>query len=525
MMKLRKILAFLSASVLGASMLTIQPSTVSAANQADALPYTLRMVPERTSVSAEEVQNGDVTIRAAVYITGSVRNRFNSGTVKFESDSEHLYFSNIVTGDNGHRQETEQTYESSMGTFTTQLVPYCFGSYIERNGSYTSNSPMFTMNDYACDPIFGSTLTSAGPNQVTFTASYYEGIDTNGDGILERDEEKGRQTSTFVCDVDDSGTYSYEYIDQTSFLPKTVSATIPRYDPNTPVGETLPDANNRVVWVSGTSQLADGAAFFGKKSDEFPFFYVDLVIEQGTPCGVYHVDFLNDSDLTTGDACEFVNENNQNYSLNLAGTAISVGAETVEVTRAEMDEVAMYTADNTTPIRATDFASAIYGDITYADGTTVSNVEITDLVDCYGVTPQLLYEQQGQNQLYHSNNPLYCNGQVLRWKNSGETFSQPIVVAQKGDINFDGSVNTTDAFLILKYYSSISAGHSAQLYEGSLDEPYMENFAFFLADTDTCSKTGASDSMTLDTKDAFYVLLYYADVSAGGSPSWDSYIK
>lgn len=525
-MKANKLIALLSTSALAVALLFSQAMPTTAATEtADALPYTLKIVPERTSVSAEEVQNGDVVIPAAVYITGSTRNKFSSGTIKFESDSDSLYFTNVVTGDNGHRQETEQTYESTMGTFSTKLIPYCFGSYIERNSSYTSNSPMFTTNEYACDPIFGASLTSAGPNKITFSVSYYEGIDTNGDGILERDEEKGKLTKDYICDVDDNGTYSYEYIDQSSFTPKTVSATIPRYNPNTPEGEAIPDACNRVVWICGTSQLKDGASFFSKKSDEFPFFYVDLVIEKDTPCGMYNVNFLNNSNPNTGAACELISNDNKNYTLNLVGTSITVGAESISVTNAEKNDAAMYTSDDTNPISATDFADAIYADIAYSDGTTESNVDITNLVNCYGVTPYQLYQQQSSQNLYYSANaPLYANGQILKWKDTGETFSQPILVAKKGDVNYDGSADTTDAFYVLKYYASKSAGSTAQIYNGNSSNPYMENFTFFLADIDTCSKKGDTDTCQLDTNDAFYVLSYYTGIAAGNTPSWNDYI-
>lgn len=44
-------------------------------------------------------------------------------------------------------------------------------------------------------------------------------------------------------------------------------------------------------WLTGTSTLSTGAAFLGAKSDEFPFMQVDIVIQQDTPNGLYHVNF------------------------------------------------------------------------------------------------------------------------------------------------------------------------------------------------------------------------------------------
>ena len=104
-----------------------------ATGTANTLPYQLRFVPERNFVTAEEVAAGDVVIPAAVYISGSTANRFGSVMVKYDAfrnneKTDSVYFSGISTGDNAHRTSEKKTYNSSQGTFTTDYVPYCFGS-------------------------------------------------------------------------------------------------------------------------------------------------------------------------------------------------------------------------------------------------------------------------------------------------------------------------------------------------------------------------------------------------------------
>lgn len=534
---MKRFISIISALAISTALFLPQSLSASAVTGVmDTMPYTLRFVPDRNFVTAEEVENGDVVIPASVYITGSTQNKFGAATVKFDSDSSHVYFQNMITGDSAHQLPEAKTYESSQGTFSTKFVPYCFGSLLGKKNTYTSNAPNFTTKQYACDPIFGQTLYTTGDGNVTFKASFYEGIDTDGDGILERNEKKGKVTQEFTCAVtlndDGSGTYSYEYIDQKSFLTRQMTATIPRYNPDRPAGELIPDVCNSVLWVAGTTQLESGASFFGSTSDEFPLFQVDIVIEQGTPCGIYNIDFREEIDPVTGVPCQLSSSTQKDYPLEKLGATIAVGVESVSVTSTAQDDAAFYASHDTHNIRATDFSDSILADVTYTetDASGVQkieeNVDITRLVDCYGATPELLYNNQAQNGYFSSEKmPLYFNGTLLKWKDTNENVTQNILIGKKGDINYDGSVDTMDAYYALLYYASISAGFDAKLYNGDSTNPYMENLTFFLADIDTCSKNGESDSKRIDTTDAYYLLLYYATNSAGLSASWDAYIK
>lgn len=544
---MKKIISLVSAAVLSAALLLPQATALSAAAEADVLdsaadmvmpaangvadtlPYQLRFVPERNFVTADEVAAGDVVIPAAVYLTGSIGNTFGSAMVKYGAyqngeKTSSVYFQDLVTGDSAHKTAAEQTYESSRGSFTTDFVPYCFGAVAGKNNKYSSKSPMFTTKEYACDPIFGSTLTSAGNGKITFRASFYTNAEDRKNGAAKTSQD-------FTCDVtldeNGNGVYSYNYIDQSTFQTVTKTAVIPRYQPNTPEGEKIPDSCDSVMWIAGSSQLKDGASFFGTPSDEFPLFQVNIVIEKGTAPGIYDIRFLEDSDVTAGEnPCQLLNSKNQEVITKLAGTSIAVGVENVTVTQTVQDEAAFYTADNTRAIRAADFAEQILADVTYSDQTTDSDVNITNLVDCYGTTPEELYEKQSQDFLFVSENmPLYCNGTILKWKDSGKNVTENVLIGQKGDLNHDGDVNSMDAALLLSYVANVSVGNSAALYKGSLTNPAIENFMFYLMDIDTCSKTGKTDTASLNSMDAAMMLSYIANKSVGNFASWDSFMK
>lgn len=73
----------------------------------------------------------------------------------------------------------------------------------------------------------------------------------------------------------------------------------------------------------------------------------------------------------------------------------------------------------------------------------------------------------------------------------------------KGDVDYDGKVTSTDAYLTLMAYARQSVGKGIGMTDSQIEA----------ADVDE------DGSVTID--DAYKILLYYATESAGGDPSWD----
>lgn len=101
---MKKIISLLAACTLFAVCLPV--SAADAVTEDSALlqnsvveqtdPYTFYFVPERTYVSAEEVQAGDVHIPTKVYIKGNTHpaKQITGARIRYQSDSSSLYFSN-----------------------------------------------------------------------------------------------------------------------------------------------------------------------------------------------------------------------------------------------------------------------------------------------------------------------------------------------------------------------------------------------------------------------------------------------
>lgn len=533
---MKKVISLLSAFALSTAFLLPQDLSVSAvtvSDTMDTMPYTIRMVPERTAVSEEELAAGDVTIPVKIYLCGSTANRIASVKLQYESSSDQLYFTNMKYS--ATRNETEQVYSYSGGSFSTKYEPYCFGEVDSSNNRYTHNTSLCANNQYACDPIFGSALTSTGDGRIQFTGKYFEGIDTNNDGVLERDTKKGEITKTFVCDVtvdeNGNGSYTFEYIDQTTYLPTTITQTIPRYDKTLPEGSRIPDACNSISWIVTQSSITVGAAFLGNASDEFPFMQVDVVIKQGTPCGIYDLDFKTNIDSTANSAgCELHSGSNNKYKqfpIELRGASIGVGVDSVDVLSTQQDSTAIYAAHDTYPIQATDFAKSVLANVTFTDGTTAQEADITRLVTCEDQkTPSDLFQENKKNNAYSEDVPLYCLGKPLT--SSNVPIRQHILIGTKGDVDYDGTVTLDDAFQVLTYYSKKAAGNTnAKLYNGDAENAEeMELLSYFLADIDTSSKTtGSGNGEELNLDDAFDILQYYSYHAAGKNVTWDQFIK
>ena len=114
---------------------------------------------------------------------------------------------------------------------------------------------------------------------------------------------------------------------------------------------------------------------------------------------------------------------------------------------------------------------------------------------------------------------IYYNGEPVKDAN-GEQARAYAYVGVKGDANLDGVAGAPDATDVLIYAAARGAGVAAVIHSepGSV----LENFAYFLADTDTESKTGYSQETPLSAADGTNILLYAALVGSLGQTIEDN---
>lgn len=483
----------------------LKPST----GDLDNLPYTIYFEPQRTLLTAEEVANGDVAITADVRIAGSTAYNFGAVKLHYGADNDKIYFQNLVTGSTRFDQET--TYQTSLGEITTSLMPYCFGK-LDPKGRYVHGSPNQQSTQYACDTIFGQSFYSNGNGGVKFTLSYYDSA--SRENRITRDYD-------LPVEIDENGDgyVTYDYINPVTYQPAEATVKLPRFDPNLPVDAPIPSDCTRYLWLPGMNDLDDGAAFFGETSDEFPLFRIDIVVPKDMPCGVYSIDFSDEVSDDGVASCSVRNIEGKNYQYQKQGTSIAVGVKEAVVTSVEgQEDVARYVAHDTHKITGNDFADKILADVTFEDGTTQSNVDITDLINCNGATPADLFKA-ASGGVFSSNVPL-CIGSTPLKMADGSAFTQAMQIAKKGDVNFDGTVNLSDAYATLMYNSYASIGQDPTLSE----DASLETLAYYVADTDTCSKT-QKDGGEITLSDAYNILMYSSYEAINQHMSWSSVMK
>ena len=116
--------------------------------------------------------------------------------------------------------------------------------------------------------------------------------------------------------------------------------------------------------------------------------------------------------------------------------------------------------------------------------------------------------------------PLYIfyDGKPV-YNTDGEAVTAYVYIGVKGDANLDGQCNAVDANEILLYSAAKGAGDSYYLSSGSekftAGTERLEQFAFFLADTDTESTVGETENAVLNSVDANNVLIYSALLGVG----------
>ncbi|MDE5565230.1 MAG: hypothetical protein K2I93_08730, partial [Oscillospiraceae bacterium] len=102
----------------------------------------------------------------------------------------------------------------------------------------------------------------------------------------------------------------------------------------------------------------------------------------------------------------------------------------------------------------------------------------------------------------------------------------PVYIGVKGDANLDGTANATDAARVLIYAAEVGGNGKSTLY--SKDNKILEEFAYFLADTNgessdggaTSSVPGQDGKSDLNASDAAQILIYAAIYGGNKKCDW-----
>ena len=225
-MNIKKTTSILMSFGLFTSLAFSTAANVSAAPAPESGQYTLYMMPETNSVSAEELQEHDVTIHTKVYLKGStnIPGGVASSSVIYNADSDNIYFDNIS---NINTRIEKQTINYSGGSFTTRYNPFCFGA-IASDGMYDRNTQMYTPNTALWDTVYGTNILSDGNggiyfevddlviNEVTYTRLYKYSKD---------DLQINNRMASFTYDYIERGTTSIPYSVGTIIIPNYNSET------------------------------------------------------------------------------------------------------------------------------------------------------------------------------------------------------------------------------------------------------------------------------------------------------------
>lgn len=328
---------------------------------------------EVVSISSLDTAERDVTITVGVYISSeqwSEDDYIEIASANWAaSDTSYISFSNIL--DLTATQE-QRSISYSGGTFLSRFEPYCLLNVIEskKYGLRELSRPIsVTTTECAYDPVFGAEIFQAGRNQVQFTFSYYESyVDLEADVA---DNSKGRmKQQECLCDVkynsDGSAYYEYTYVRQDNYETDTAIGYLPAYDPSLAVGEIVPGMADYFLWMySGSS----ATSFFGESSDEFPLVTFDVTLKQGTPDGMYTVDFPTDTYKT------FLSgkESKMHFPASSNGLTIIVDENAPRMT--EPPVTTTQPAETTTEVSETTSVSSEDPDIPLDTQTTISAAE------------------------------------------------------------------------------------------------------------------------------------------------------
>lgn len=519
---MKKIISLLAACTLFAVCLPV--SAADAVTEDSALlqnsvveqtdPYTFYFVPERTYVSAEEVQAGDVHIPTKVYIKGNTQpiKQITGARIRYQSDSSSLYFSN-----SSNILSTTDMYKQSYsgGSFFSEYaMPTCFGE-ITSSGTYTPYSCAPLTSALLTEPFSGSSIRSDGAGGIYFTRSYNKLVD--GVKTWISNEKIEIPASDLQQNADGTVSFTYSYYKQSAeeqYPLETNTCTIPHYDATLPAGTVLSGYHDAYSWILTGTHAQEGVSFLGY-ADEFPFFSFDIVIRQGTPNDVYTVSF-SETDCSLSTAAH------TRLPLSFVSTSITVGASSATITNdtSKLSTICAF-AENDRPLTLSQYSNAaITGRVTYTDNVT-KNESLLDALTAQ-TTPAALYAAATTTGYAIADVPFYCGDATAPvYQFNAAPYTKKVLVGKKGDSNLDGIVDVNDSVCILTYYAKKAAGNTAKLNNSFTDD--QETLAYFLSDIDTCSQNQGADGGVLGVEDAVQILTHYAKSASGNTPIWNNW--
>ncbi len=262
------------------------------------------------------------------------------------------------------------------------------------------------------------------------------------------------------------------------------------------------------------------AFFFGDASDSYSFLEFNMEIPEGTPAGTYPVSFVTNEANITERGSTYIGSDNSIPNEEKPGTYISIyhhivpavqGAEIIIAdknpeTETDIAPVFRYAYDET-PFSVQDFPAETvlsYG----GDSLTFQTDSLLEIFEAGCPADRTVTEPVTlRSELSLSGTPVQDS--------QGDPAALEYRIGLKGDANCDGNVDASDASLILTYAALTGSGGEASL-TGEDQTTVTEQFAFFLADTDT---EGAENAV-LDASDASRILTYAALKGAGDEPDW-----
>lgn len=519
---MKKIIKTITASALTASIAALSvsflPSSVKAGAATDDVIFHLAA--EKTYITQEELSKGDVTVPLKFYIEPkNMEQTFETAQFKFTADYNNIYFKNMT--DYSQRNDASKSYTLSVGTFETYYTPFCFGSVSESrsnklvykmNGSITTNS---SSKDHNTN---GFELKSDGNNGVYFTYENYKSSanDSGHDKIFATDptifglSDNDDGKISYTKNENGTTTYVYSLSNQkNNYAAEGFSFTINCLPQGLKKNTPIPGNSDRLTWLSTTS-----VKILGEKN-ELDFVELDAVVKKGTPSGKYTISVDPEfSSLMSSSRVKYAAENS-NTTIN---NAVIEVVDSVEFENIDMKKTYFYNDEKAQKINVSDFVTSASAKITKNGQAQI--VDITDQITTNKDYYTSDIYKNGFN-LTSIEMPLYYNCNPLKDK-SGNNIIGTAIIGKKGDVNLDGSVDAKDATKILVYYAKdILNPGSASI----ADDSSNEDIVYFLSDIDDESRDHGKTGGKVDSKDATYILTYYAKRLLNSNTAWNDVLK